>query len=118
QNNISSYFEESFQKKVPLIRYDYVAREDMFDRHSYQKGGAVLHMLRKYVGDEAFFEALKVYLTENKFQAAEIAHLRLAFEKVTGEDLHWFFDQWFLQKGHPHLETSWNYDDLKHEVVI
>ena len=107
QEQRNEYFEESFSKKVNLIRFDYENREDMFDRHSYQKGGCVLHMLRKYVGDEAFFEALKLYLTDNKFQPAEIHHLRLAFEKVTGEDLNWFFDQWFLGKGHPTLQANW-----------
>ena len=53
-------------------------------------------MLRNYVGDDAFFAALKKYLTDNKFKNVEIANLRLAFEAVTGEDLQWFFDQWFM----------------------
>jgi aminopeptidase N len=103
---------------VNLIRFDYENREDMFDRHSYQKGGSVLHMLRKYVGDEAFFDALKLYLNDNKYQPAEIHDLRLAFEKITGEDLNWFFNQWFLDRGHPTVETSWNYDDANKNLVI
>ena len=61
------------------------------------------HMLRKYVGDDAFFASLKLYLEDNKFQAVEIHNLRLAFEEVTGEDLNWFFNQWFLNSGHPDL---------------
>lgn len=109
QKDLSTYIEESYQKKVDLIRFDYDKREDMFDRHSYQKGGCVLHMLRKAVGDEAFFESLKVYLTDNSFKAAEIHHLRLAFEKVTGRDLNWFFNQWFLDKSHPLLEVEWEW---------
>ena len=111
QEGLSQYIEESFQKKVDLIRFDYEAREDMFDRHSYQKGGCVLHMLRKYVGDDAFFEALKLYLNNNAYKAAEIHNLRLAFEEVTGEDLNWFFNQWFLDKGHPILNVSWSWDE-------
>ena len=79
--------------RVDLIRYHYDNREDMFDRHSYQKGGRVLHMLRDYVGDEAFFESIKVYLHNRAFKTAEIHHLRMAFEEVTGEDLNWFFNQ-------------------------
>ena len=93
-----------------MIRYDYVQKEDMFDAHSYNKGGRILHMLRKYVGDEAFFAALNLYLAENKFKAAEIDHLRLAFEEVTGEDLHWFFDQWFFDDGHPVLTFKYEHD--------
>ena len=118
QEGLNQYIEEAFGKKVNLIRYDYENREDMFDRHSYQKGGCVLHMLRKYVGDEAFFEALKTYLNDNKYQATEIHHLRLAFEKVTGEDLNWFFDQWFLGKGHPTVEAGWNWNEAAKTLEI
>lgn len=118
QQNISHYFEEYFQKKVSLIRFDYEKREDMFDRHSYQKGGAVLHMLRKYLGDDAFFEGLKTYLNNNRFQPVEIHQLRLAFEKVCGEDLNWFFNQWFLSPGHPYVDVEWSYSAENKSVAL
>jgi aminopeptidase N len=102
----------------PLIRFEYADKEDMFDAHSYNKGGAILHMLRHYLGDAAYFEALRVYLEENKFKAAEVHDLRLAFEKVSGEDLNWFFNQWFLTKGHPKLEISRKYDAAAKKVII
>ncbi|UPT66424.1 MAG: M1 family metallopeptidase [Sphingobacteriales bacterium JAD_PAG50586_3] len=109
-DDLNNYLSEADGgKNVDLIRFDYTAREDMFDRHSYDKGGRVLHMLRKYVGDDAFFSSLKDYLTTNKFQSAEIHNLRLSFEKVTGEDLNWFFNQWFMDKGHPELEVNYDY---------
>ena len=66
-------------------------------------------MLRNYVGDQAFFKSLNVYLTDNKYNAAEAHHLRLAFEKITGEDLNWFFNQWFFDKGHPTLQIDKEY---------
>ncbi|MVN76665.1 M1 family peptidase [Hymenobacter sp. HMF4947] len=109
QQELGYYLEEAESKREPLIRYHYQNREDMFDRHSYQKGGRVLHMLRKYVGDDAFFTALNYYLTKNKYSAVEISKLRTAFEQTTGEDLMWFFDQWFLQRGHPELKISHSY---------
>ena len=102
----------------PLIHFGYSDKESMFDAHSYNKGGQVLHMLRHYVGDEAFFASLKKYLTDNAYSAVEIEDLRLAFEAVTGEDLHWFFDQWFLSAGHPVLNISYDYDaDAKKAMV-
>ncbi|TPG67055.1 M1 family metallopeptidase [Hymenobacter nivis] len=104
-----SYLEEAQAKREPLIRYHYNEREDMFDRHSYAKGGRVLHMLRKYVGDDAFFAALNRYLVQNKQSAVEISKLRTAFEETTGEDLMWFFNQWFLQRGHPELHITHSY---------
>ena len=109
ETKLASYLDEAQGKREPLIRYHYNEREDMFDRHSYAKGGRVLHMLRKYVGDDAFFGALNRYLVQNKQSAVEISKLRTAFEETTGEDLMWFFDQWFLKRGHPELHISHSY---------
>jgi aminopeptidase N len=106
QQDRESYLDEAETKREPLIRYGYKFREDMFDRHSYQKGGQVLHMLRQEVGDDAFFESLKLYLTRNALTDVEIDELRLAFEDRTGRDLRWFFDQWFLKPGHPELVVT------------
>ena len=109
QQDLALYLEEAEAKRVPLIRTHYENREDMFDRHSYQKGGRVLHMLRQQVGDEAFFASLNRYLTQNKFSAVDISRLRVAFEETIGEDLGWFFDQWFMQRGHPELKVTHTY---------
>ncbi|MCS7074603.1 MAG: M1 family metallopeptidase, partial [Bacteroidia bacterium] len=108
-SDLQQYMAEAQQKREPLIRYYYLRREDMFDGHSYQKGGRVLHMLRNVVGDDAFFAALKLYLERNQFSDVEIAELRIAFEDVTGKDLMWFFDQWFMKPGHPELSISQEY---------
>ena len=105
-------------KQVNLIRYNYDNREDMFDAFSYNKGGQVLHMLRKAVGDDAFFASLKKYLETRKFKTAEIADLRLAFEDVTGKDMNWFFNQWFLAKGHPVIEVTNNFNSADNMVEL
>jgi aminopeptidase N len=89
-----------------LICFDYADKEDMFDSHSYNKGGRILHMLRHYLGDDAFFTGLKNYLEAHRFQTVEVHQLRLAFEDVCGEDLNWFFNQWFLSSGHPVLNVE------------
>ena len=102
----------------PLIYYGYNDKEDMFDAHSYNKGGAILHMLRYHVGDDAFFRSLRKYLIDNQYKAAEADHLRLAFEEVTGQDLHWFFDQWFFTKGHPQLDITKTYDAGRKELQV
>ena len=93
----------------PLIHFGYKAREDMFDAHSYNKGGCVLHLLRQYVGDDAFFTALRTYLERHKYTDVEVHELRLAFEDVTGQDLNWFFNQWYLGSGHPSLNITYQY---------
>jgi len=103
------YFDESVYKQEPLIRYFVKSAEDMFDSHSYAKGGRILHMLRKTIGDPAFFEGLSLYLHKYQYRSTEIHNLRLAFEEVSGKDLNWFFDQWFLKPGHPSINFSYQY---------
>ena len=116
--SMEGYLSAADKKPKHLIRYNYNKPDDVFDAHSYNKGGAVLHMLRKYVGDDAFFAALKLYLEKNKFSSVEAADLRLTFEKVTGEDLKWFFDQWYFELGQPTLRITHQYiDSLKKYVV-
>ena len=67
-------------------------------------------MLRDVVGDDAFFASLQYYLKQNAFRSAEVDDLRQAFEEITGLDLHWFFNQWYFDKGHPVLDIKHNYD--------
>jgi len=111
RNDLSSYLQQAQENQVDMIRFDYEAREDMFDAHSYQKGGRILHMLRNYLGDDAFFESLKHYLNTNKFTDVEMHELRIACEDVSGEDLNWFFNQWFYASGHPMLNINYEYND-------
>jgi aminopeptidase N len=101
-----------------LVRFYYHDKEDVFDQVSYQKGGRILHMLRNYVGDKAFFASLNKYLTTNKFGNGSATKLRLAFEEVTGKDLNWFFNQWYFGSGHPKLEINYGYDSAAHTANV
>ncbi len=120
QQNLRAYLQSSRQGgHKNMIRFGYENAEGMFDAHSYQKGGRILHMLRKTVGDEAFWKSIEHYLHENAFEPVEIHELRIAFEEVTGRDLNWFFNQWFLDKGHPKLDISYEYiNGLGEQTVI
>lgn len=106
------------KKEKHLIRFEYDQQEEMFDVFSYNKGGQILHMLRKAVGDEAFFASLKNYLENNRYKAVEIHHLRLAFEEITGRDLNWFFDQWFLRPGRPKLKVEQKYNPSTQRIEL
>jgi aminopeptidase N len=103
------YFAEAETAPKELIRFNYADAEDLFDAHSYNKGGLVLHMLRRQLGDTAFFKGLNLYLTQHAFQAVEAHDLRLAMEQVSGQDLNGFFNQWFFAKGHPELAIAVDY---------
>ena len=93
-----------------LVRYDFHRADDVFDIVSYQKGALILHMLRHEIGDAAFREGIKKYLTDNRFRAAEVDHLRLAMEAVTGRDLHPFFNQWYFTGNTPELNVTATWD--------
>jgi aminopeptidase N len=101
-----------------LVRFYYKNREDMFDAVSYNKGGRILNMLRNYVGDAAFFKALNEYLNLYKFKSAEAQELRLAFENVTGQDLNWFWNQWYYGSGQPTLDINYDYNNGKERVIV
>ena len=115
---LQGYLASSAYKIHPLIDFHYENHTDMFDAHSYNKGGLVLHMLRNLIGDKAFFKALKIYLNKNAFTPVEVHNLRMAFEEASGQDLNWFFDQWYMAAGHPELKITSGYDQSTKQVTI
>jgi len=115
---IQSYLQQPESAEKNLVRFYYADKEDVFDQVSYPKGGRILNMLRYYVGDSAFFKSLNLYLTTNKFKSAEAQNLRLAFEEVTGQDLNWYWNQWYYNSGHPKLNIDYAYDDAAKKVQV
>lgn len=116
-DDLKGYFMGGNEKKK-LIRFHYGSREDMFDAVSYNKGGAILHMLRNYLGDKAFFAGLNNYLVTNKYKTGEAHQLRLALEEISGKDLNPFFNQWFFDSGHPKLNVSYIYNEEGKSVTV
>jgi aminopeptidase N len=85
----------------------------------YAKGGWVLHMLRRLVGDETFFATLREYRRRHERGNATRADLRAAFEEVSGRDLKQFFDQWVETPYRPVLRASFrNLADGRVEVTV
>ena len=120
QQGLQQYLSNPGESKKDLVRFHYNDKEDMFDLVSYQKGGRVHQMLRNYVGEDAYFKSLNNYLTTNKFKPGESGQMRLAFEEVTGQDMNWFWNQWFYGSGHPIVKINYNYNDQagKLDVII
>jgi aminopeptidase N len=116
--NTKPYLSDPSNHEKKLVRYYYNDKEDMFDLVSYNKGGAILHMLRRYLGDDAFFLGLKKYLNTYQYKSAEVSQLRLALEEVSGKDLQWFFNQWFFGSGHPNIQVSYDYNSLEKTVTV
>jgi aminopeptidase N len=117
-HDIEKYLADPANPTKDLVRFHYSDREDMFDMVTYSKGGRILNMLRNYVGDSAFFKSLNLYLNRHKFSTAEAQNLRLAFEEVTGQDLNWYWNQWYYGSGHPKLDIHYFYDDAKKLATV
>ncbi|HXK16153.1 MAG TPA: M1 family metallopeptidase, partial [Polyangiaceae bacterium] len=95
----------------PIVCRDYAEPIDLFDRHLYEKGGLVLHMLRRELTDAVFFEGVARYLGRHAFGIVETNDLMRAFEEVAGRSLERFFDHWVYRPGHPELSVKVSYDD-------
>ena len=116
--DMQGYLMQPGNDKKDLVRFKYADKEDMFDGVSYSKGGRILNMLRNYVGDDAFYKSLNNYLITNKFKSGEAGQLRLAFEEVTGQDMNWFWNQWYYGSGHPKLKIDYKYDDATGKALV
>lgn len=82
----------------------------------YNKGAAVLHMLRRVVGDEAFFRSLRRYYTTWRFRKAGTEDLRAIFEAETGQPLEPFFAGWIYGQKIPRIRFDWHVDG--HDAVL
>ena len=90
----------------PIVCREYDAPLDLFDRHLYEKGGLVLHLLRAQLGDGLFWAGVKLYLTRHAHGIVETRDLMRALEDASGRSLGRFFEQWVFQPGHPELEVD------------
>jgi len=77
----------------------------------YNKGALVLHMLRRLVGDEAFFRGLRRFYQESRFKKVGTDDVRKAFETESGQSLERFFERWILQAGIPQVSVSYAIED-------
>jgi len=110
--------EDSKRYRRPLVTYRYQQPFHMFDRHSYPKGGRILHMLRFVLGDDQFWRAIKHYAHRHAYRSVETADFRTSVEEATGRPLTWFFNQWIHRGGHPEFEVSWRWDEAARVVRL
>jgi aminopeptidase N len=90
----------------------------LLNANSYQKGGWVLHMLRRQLGDSVFHEIIRRYYNEYKGKNAETADLKRIAEQVSKTDLTIFFNQWLYTGGIPKLNITWQYLPRTKEIKI
>ncbi|MBV8083927.1 MAG: M1 family metallopeptidase, partial [Chloroflexi bacterium] len=108
---VQAYLGEARDRyRRPIVTNVYHDPSDVFDRHLYEKGGAVLHMLRTQLGDEAWWASIHHYLERHRGGNVVTHDLQRAIEDVTGRNLEPFFHQWVFSAGHPDLKVSYSWD--------
>jgi len=108
----------SKQQNTPVIDTVTTNLMKLLNANSYQKGGWVLHMLRKKLGDAVFWEGITQYYNKFSLKNASTKDLKNIFEEVSKQQLDDFFEQWLVGSGHPILKTSWkqNKNNIKYTV--
>lgn len=90
----------------------------MFADITYTKGAAVVHTLRRRLGDAAFFAGLHHYLTKYSHQPVDSHDFCDAMSEATGVNLEPFFDRWVYKPGHPVLDYVWRWEEPQKQVVL
>jgi aminopeptidase N len=116
--NTRSYLMEARRYQRSISTKLYQTPINMFDIHTYPKGGMVLHTLRRWLGDESFFAGLHLYLTTHAHTPVESAQLRRAMTEASGLNCEPFWTQWFDKPGHPVLDYSWKATDTGATVTV
>jgi aminopeptidase N len=90
----------------------------LLNRNNYEKGGWVLHMLRRVVGDERFFAAVRDYYRTHRDRNALTEDLQRVMEFHSGRRLDWFFRQWIYEPGYPVYDARWRWDEAAKELRV
>ena len=95
----------------PIVERNYVYPDDLFDPTTYEKGAWMLHQLRYILGDDSFFRGVREYLKQFSGENAETHDLRKALERVSGESLEEYFEEFFFKAGYPEFEVEYSWDE-------
>lgn len=111
-NEARSYFsEDSSRYSRPIVTHVYREAIELYDRHLYEKGACVYHMIRAELGDELFAKAIHTFVQDNAHKTVETVDLLRAIEKATGRNLLFLFDQYVYRGGHPKYKVSYSWDN-------
>jgi len=104
----------------PIVMPVFVDEMDLFDSHTYPKGGLVLDMLRYVLGDAQFQKAIRHYGQKHARQSVDTEDLRKAIGEATGQELGWFFAQWLYSAGHPEfvVNSEWQADTQQLHLTV
>ncbi|WP_346292904.1 M1 family metallopeptidase [Sphaerothrix gracilis] len=102
--------EDKTRYRRPMVTHVYREAIELYDRHIYEKGACVYHMLRTELGDTLFQKAIHTFVQDNAHSTVETIDLIRAIEKATGRNLRFLFDQYVFRGGHPDYSVSYSWD--------
>jgi aminopeptidase N len=102
--------EDSSRYRRPIVTHVYREAIELYDRHLYEKGACVYHMIRTELGDELFWKAIHTFVQDNAHNTVETVDLLRAIEKATGRNLLFLFDQYVFRGGHPDYKVAYAWD--------
>ncbi|MEO1005314.1 MAG: M1 family metallopeptidase, partial [Cyanobacteria bacterium J06638_38] len=110
-NEARSYIsEDSTRYRRPIVTNVYREAIELYDRHLYEKGACVYHMIRAILGDELFDKAIQTFVQDNAHKTVETVDLLRAIDNATGYNLMFLFDQYVFRGGHPDYKVAYAWD--------
>ncbi len=103
--------EDSTRYRRPVVTHVYREAIELYDRHLYEKGACIYHMIRAELGDELFWQSVHTFVQDNAHRTVETIDLLRAIEKSSGRNLAFLFDQYVYRGGHPEYKVSYSWDN-------
>jgi aminopeptidase N len=106
-----SYLDEDASRyRRPLVTHVYREAIELYDRHIYEKGACVYHMICSELGADLFWQAISHFLHRHAHGTVETIDLLRAIETATGRNLTYLFDQYVYRGGHPDYKVAYSWD--------
>ncbi|HSP62653.1 MAG TPA: M1 family aminopeptidase [Pyrinomonadaceae bacterium] len=119
KSNQDQYYQAwAHQQRRPIVTKNYPNPDAVFDTYAYPRGGAVLHMLRTFLGEDSWWRSINHYLTKYAHQPVETEQFRIAIEETTGQPMDWFFEEWLYKMGHPVFRVTQDYDAANKSLTL
>ena len=118
-NKKNAYLHEAHNRYMrPIVFHRWDKPQQNFDSHTYPKGAAVINMMRWILGDKPFRKTLSHFLHKHAYEAVDTHDFMTAIKEMTGQNLDWFFEEWFFSPGHPVFDVSYRWDDSHKNIQL
>jgi aminopeptidase N len=110
--------EDAARYRRPIVHNVYHEPIDLFDRHLYEKGSLVLHMIRSALGDDLWWKAIRHYIVKHRSTNVTTPDLQRAIEEATGRNIDWLFDEYVYRGGHPSFRLAFEWDEQNKQAKV